>query len=222
MKPQVTLGTISDGRLFDLGDLVKADTDGCKGCNACCQGGGDFITLNPHDVHVISKQLDLTFDELLIGAIACHEDGKIELPHLKMHGDSQKCFLLNDEGRCNIHANRPSICRLFPLGRVYEAGDFKYFLLEDACVKPQLTDILVEDWIGIKNYPENKAFILAWHDLLKALAFRVKFIYDDQTLKGLNAYLRHTFYDMALNDDDDFYKAFFERVPGAKKALGIL
>ena len=222
MKPQVTLGTISDGRLYDLGDRVKADTDGCKNCSACCHGVGDFISLTPFDVHVLSKHLNMTFDELLVDAIECHESGKIEIPHLKMHGDKNKCFFLNESERCDIHGYRPSICRLFPLGRVYEAGDFKYFLLEDACVKPELTDILVEDWIGIKDYPENKAFIMAWHDILSALAFRVKFIYDDHTLKGLNAYLRHTFYDMALEDDVDFYEAFFERVPGAKNVLGIL
>jgi len=222
MKPQVTLGTISDGKLYDIGNLVKANTNGCKDCSACCHGIIDFITLNPYDVHVLSKQLNMTFDELLIDAIMHHEVGKIQLPHLKKHGEAKKCYFLNYEGRCKIHANRPSICRLFPLGRVYESGDFKYFLLEEACVKPDLTNILVEDWIGIIDYPENKAFILAWHDLLKALTFRIKFVYDDQTIKNINAYLRHTFFDMSLNEGDDFYAAFFERLPRAKNVLGII
>ena len=30
------LDEISDGKLYDIEDIVKADTCGCDGCNDCC------------------------------------------------------------------------------------------------------------------------------------------------------------------------------------------
>lgn len=40
MKRNVNLEEISDGRLYDENDMVKAGCDDCKGCSACCRGMG--------------------------------------------------------------------------------------------------------------------------------------------------------------------------------------
>ena len=60
-------------------------------------------------------------------------DGVI-LPNLKMSGQNDACGFLDENGRCSIHAVRPGICRLFPLGRYYENHDFSYFL-QVICIK---------------------------------------------------------------------------------------
>ena len=36
MRREVTLEEISDGRLYDANDMVKADCQDCKGCHDCC------------------------------------------------------------------------------------------------------------------------------------------------------------------------------------------
>lgn len=38
MRREVTLEEISDGRLYDANDMVKADCQDCKGCHDCCTG----------------------------------------------------------------------------------------------------------------------------------------------------------------------------------------
>ena len=43
------LEDISDGRLYDANDMVKAYCDECKGCHACCTGMGSSIILDPLD-----------------------------------------------------------------------------------------------------------------------------------------------------------------------------
>lgn len=219
MDNTVNLYEITDGKFYRIDDLVDADTGGCVNCSACCYGVGDLVVLTPYDVYEISRYLDLSFDELCLDKIELRYHDKIILPHLKMLPGSEKCSFLSDEGWCGIHASRPSICRLFPLGRVYEDGDFKFFLQTNACIKPNLTPIRVADWIGIKNYDENKKFLLAWHQLLKALSFRLKFIRDDQELKNINAYLFDTFFRIS---DTDFYETFYSIMPEAKKILGII
>ncbi|GAU78923.1 YkgJ family cysteine cluster protein [Fusibacter sp. 3D3] len=222
MKTNIILEDISDGKRYDINDLVKANTGGCHGCSACCHNVGDLVTLNPFDAYNISSHLKITFDVLLEDKFELHPHGKLVLPHLKMHKVSERCSFLNQEDRCTIHANRPNICRLFPLGRVYEDDNFKYFLQKDACMKSHLTDVKVMDWIGIDHYNENKAFILSWYKLIKALTFRVKFIHDDQELKVLNTYLLNTFYRMDLDEQQTFYAAYNDRLPEAKDHLGIL
>ena len=55
-------------------------------------------------------------------------DGLI-IPNLRLSGDGESCSFLNAEGRCSIHTFRPGICRLFPLGRIYEENGFKIIVL---------------------------------------------------------------------------------------------
>lgn len=228
MKPEVTisepltLASISDGRLYELKDLVRADAGGCEGCSACCCGVGELVKLTPFDIYEMMRGLGVSFDDLLADHLELRTADKITLPYLKMLGPDERCSFLNDEGRCSIHGYRPNICRLFPLGRVYQEKDFKYFLQVNACVKPKLKMVKVAQWIGIENYEKNKAFLLAWHTCLKALAFRFKFIRDEDELKAANDYLLEAFYRITLKEGEDFYDAFFKSLAEAKDRLGII
>ena len=48
MRREVTLEEISDGRLYEANDMVKADCQDCKGCSDCCQGMGDTAVSYTH------------------------------------------------------------------------------------------------------------------------------------------------------------------------------
>ena len=222
MRTLKTLEGISDGKLYEIEDYVKADTCGCNGCYTCCHQVGDLVELTPFDVYEIVTYVQKSFDELLGNKLALQTNNKMLLPYLKMEGETQQCSFLNESGRCSIHGHRPNICRLFPLGRVYENDDFKYFLQVGTCVMPDLKEIKVKEWIGIANYEENKTFILEWYKLLKALKFRMKFVYDDAELQAMNTYLLDTFYRLEVKEGEDFYTAFFNVLPEAKQRLGII
>ena len=45
MRREQTLEEISDGKLYDSNDMVKADCHDCEGCCDCCQGMGDSVIL---------------------------------------------------------------------------------------------------------------------------------------------------------------------------------
>ena len=66
------------------------------------------------------------FDTLLANYLELNVVDGMVLPNLKMAGEEEACPFLKD-GRCSIHGYRPGICRLFPLGRIYEENGFKYF-----------------------------------------------------------------------------------------------
>lgn len=221
MKSTNILDKISDGKLYDIEDVVKADTCGCNGCNDCCLDVGDLVVLTPFDVYGIVNCLGVTFDDLLGDKIELRQNNKILLPYLKMQ-DNNRCSFLNEKGRCIIHSNRPNICRMFPLGRVYQDNDFKYFLQVGNCPKENLKDVKVGDWIGIENYDENKRFILEWYQLTKALAFRLKFVRDEKEIEEINQILLDSCYRMDINKDENFYSVFAKCLPGIKSKLGII
>ena len=127
MLRECDINEISDGKRYQANDMVKLGCNDCMGCHSCCEGMEDTIVLDPYDIYRLTKNLDLDFTRLMQGRIALHVEEGLILPHLAMDEETGACSFLNEEGRCSIHAHRPGICRLFPLGRIYEDGGFSYF-----------------------------------------------------------------------------------------------
>ena len=222
MRSRNILEEISDGKLYDIEDMVKADTCGCDGCSDCCRDVGDLVVLTPFDVYEIVNYLGVRFDELLGEKIELRKKNKILLPYLKMQAKNKYCSFLDREGRCTIHSKRPNICRLFPLGRVYKDNDFRYFLQVGNCPKEDLKDVKVSNWLGIENYDENKRFILEWHNFIKALTFRLKFVRDEKEIEEINQILLDNCYRINIKKDENFYSAFLKYLPEIKNRLGII
>ncbi len=169
MIREVSFNEISDGRTYTENDMVKVDTAGCVGCHKCCTGMGSSIVLDPYDVWRLKTGLGKSFQELLNeGELELNMVDGLILPNLKMNED-ERCTFLNEEGRCYIHKIRPGICRIFPLGRIYENGDYKYFLQKDQCIKENRAKIKLKKWIDIANISENHRFINAWHSFIKTV-----------------------------------------------------
>ena len=62
MKRHVDMADISDGKLYDSNDMVKA---GCSGCGGCCKGMGQSIVLDPLDIQRMTLGTGLSFEMLL-------------------------------------------------------------------------------------------------------------------------------------------------------------
>ena len=157
MKRNVSLEEISDGKLYTSNDMVKADCGDCEGCSACCHGMGESIVLDPLDIYRLTTNLEMTFEQLLSQYVELNVVDGIILPNLKMAGSNEACGFLDRNGRCSIHAHRPGICRLFPLGRYYEDGGFQYFLQTHECKKENRTKVKVKKWIDTPNVALYKA-----------------------------------------------------------------
>lgn len=212
MKRNVTLAEISDGRLYGSNDMVKADCHGCVGCSDCCRGMGNSVILDPLDMYRLEKGLGKGFPVLL-------REDRIELnvvdgcilPNLKMAGQEEACVFLNDQGRCGIHEFRPGICRLFPLGRYYENGDFKYMLQIHECPAGNRTKVKVSKWIDTPQQEKNHAFICQWHSLLNEVESAVGSCEDEESAKQINMALLRIFYLTEYEVERDFYEQFQER-----------
>ena len=212
MKRNVSLADISDGRLYKSNDMVKADCHGCRGCYKCCTGMGNSVILDPYDVFRLQQGLGKTLSGLLAeGRAELNVVDGVILPNLRMAGLEERCVFLNTEGRCSIHGVRPGICRLFPLGRYYEDGDFRYFLQVNECAASGRSKVKVSKWIDTPEQGRNHDFLCKWHSLLNGLEEAVAGREDSDRAKQLN---------LVGATEEDFYGQFEGRLEGFTDAPG--
>lgn len=221
MKRRVDMSEISDGNLYELNDLVKVQCNDCKGCSACCRNMGQSIVLDPLDIYRLTTGLHVTFEQMLSDTIELNVIDGVILPNLKMNEKTNACAFLNEEGRCKVHAMRPGICRLFPLGRYYEHHDFKYFLQIHECKYPNKTKVKVKKWIDTQDLEQNHNFILNWHDFINDLQERFSGM-DEEKIKKTDLFVLQHFFIERYLENEDFYTQFENRLAKAKTVIEIL
>lgn len=243
---EVNLQDISDGKLYSLNDMVKVGCHDCAGCSECCQDMGQSILLDPYDVFRLTKNLGVTFQQLMEKNVELHVEDGLILPNLKMVEPTStmtgndtistmaekdttsaiktalpSCSFLNPEGRCSIHQFRPGICRLFPLGRSYEEDKLKYFLLTDACPIPNKTKMKVGKWLEMPQLVSYEKFLVTWHNFVKGMrSLLEEHGADESYTKMLTVKFLEIFY-LKPYETEDFYGEFQGRLETAKVLTGL-
>ena len=219
MNRQCALEDISDGRLYTENDMVKVDTGGCKGCTIiCCQGMDKTIILDPYDVHRLCLNLHSSFEQLLNGKIEINIVDGLMLPNIKMVQDTNACSFLSADNRCAIHQARPSVCRLFPLGRFWEDEEhFKYIVQKGQCHKSNLTKIKVKKWIEADNSDNYKNFLIDWHKYVRKMQKKIADIvsqpnFDSVAVKECCKSTLQNFYMICYDSDEKFYQEFQKKI----------
>lgn len=216
MKRQVSLEEISDGKLYGPNDMVKADCGGCAGCSSCCHGMGKSVILDPFDIFQLTENLKCSFEQLLEKKLELNIVDRIILPNLKMDGQEECCPFLDEKERCSIHPFRPSVCRLFPLGRYYEENGFRYFLQIHECKKENRAKIKVKKWIDMPDMKEHEAFVMKWHKFLKEMEEQIENSKDENLMKNIDLSILKIFYIRPYEKGYDFFRQFEERLREAR------
>lgn len=222
MRREVSMEEISDGKLYTANDLVKADCNDCRGCSACCQKMGQSIVLDPLDIYRLTFGLRQKFEELLADKLELNVVEGIILPNLQMSGTEEKCAFLNAEGRCSVHAIRPGICRLFPLGRYYDGKSFQYFLQIHECKKENRTKVKVKKWIDTPDLKKNEKYISDWHYFLTDMQKTLATLQNDEKVKKINMLILQTFFLEPYHQKEDFYVQFYDRLEKLKTSFQLL
>lgn len=79
----------------------------CHACSRCCRD--KTIQVNPYELARLSRGLGLPVAEV----VERYTDAGV---HLRQREDGS-CVFLGAAG-CSVHADRPLVCRLYPLGRI--------------------------------------------------------------------------------------------------------
>lgn len=212
------LHEISDGKIYTLHDMVRA-AGGCAGCHACCEKMGTSIILDPLDIFLLTKNRDMTLDQMIDESIELNVSEGLILPNLKMAGEKECCAFLKEDGRCRIHPFRPGLCRVFPLGRMYDEDRLDYFLQKDACRREGRSKTKVSKWLDMPELRKNQQFLTDWHRLKKELEAAVLEMKEETAVRTLNLFVLKTFYLTPYDRTKDFYQQFYERLTQTKKVL---
>ncbi len=212
MKREIDIKEISDGKLYDLNDMVKADCKDCEGCSACCKGMGNSIVLDPLDVFRLTKGLNCTFEALIQNQAELNVVDGIVLPSIRMGEEGEACGFLDPQGRCSIHSFRPGICRLFPLGRIYTEEGIRYFLQIYECAKKNRTKVKVRSFMDNPDGKRYDKFIADWHDFLKKAENEMEKHNDPNFTRELSMNVLKMFYLTPYEKEQDFYDQFGKRL----------
>ncbi len=214
MKRNVSMEEISDGKLYSSNDLVRADCGGCVGCSECCRNMTDTIILDPYDIFQLEKYLSCTPEALLQKSLELQAVDGMILPRLKSISGKKACVFLDDKGRCSIHEARPGFCRLFPLGRYYENGSFRYFLQTHECAKQNRSKVKIKKWLGIPDLQQYETFIADWHYFLLELQENIenKREAEPEYEQEINTFMLQIFYLTPYNTNENFYDQFYPRL----------
>ena len=219
MERNWDLSEMTDGKLYTENDLARIGCNDCEGCSKCCHNMGESIVLDPYDIYQFAKA-GITMEELMSRAVELNVADGVILPNLKMQEDGGKCYFLDENGRCSVHSNRPGICRLFPLGRIYDDNDFKYFNQIYECPKKNKTKVRIDKWLGIDNINKYHEYIVIWHYFLKDIQHILEGMQDEKQIKTTTMYLVKLFYLMPYEVNDDFYTQFTQRINKVKEVIG--
>lgn len=224
MYREESLNEISDGKLYTENDIVRCDTGSCLGCRqVCCIGMGNTIVLDPLDVHRILAATGNNFEQLLKDRIEINMVDMLLLPNLKM-GEGDACTFLDENKRCSIHQSRPSVCRLFPLGRYWEdETHYKYILQKGQCHKDNLVKTKVKKWFVVDEPLKYNEYVVLWHSFIKKVMAAFMQLDSSQAEaqhRVLCMYILKTFY-ITEYSEGRFYDEFKSRIKKAYNDLGV-
>ena len=167
MQHKVNLEEISDGNLYTKNDMVRIGCDSCGKDASCCRFAEDTITLDPYDIYQLHHATGLNFEALYSKQlIALSPVDGLLLPHLNFSKSSNSCPFLLENGRCSIHANRPGLCRLFPLARLIEADTVRYLIQIHECPCSVTPKTKIKNWLELPDIEHYEAYIIKWNKIL--------------------------------------------------------
>ena len=208
MLRNIDISDISDGKKYSINDMARVGCSDCSGCSKCCSDMGDFIILDPYDAVRLCEGTGRNIGELLQNIIELTVVDGVVLPGLNVRDG--KCHFLDCDGRCSVHEFRPSICRMFPLGRIFENGTHYFFLQKYECPAPNKTKVQIKKWLGEKDISFHEKFTDLWHYFLKDTQ-EIIAKSDDETAKRISLTILNEFY-LKPYSDRNFLGQVCERI----------
>lgn len=159
---------MSDADIDNLETLGLDDTFNfqCRACGKCCKNRNDIL-LTAYDVFKIAKSLGRTPEEIIERYCEVYEGHTSHFPIVRLlpvPPDNSCPFLRNK--KCSVHDKKPTVCRVYPLARIYESdGRSKYYLNGSYC-KHEPRPVTVREWIGDVATDESEDAGRLWRDIL--------------------------------------------------------
>ena len=200
-------------------DTFKFD---CKICGDCCRNRQEPIMLTGYDVFRLSRALKLKPIEFIKRHTEWYVGANSHLPVviLNTKNDGSCTFLRKAKrklqgdksiGKCKVHDDKPIVCAIYPLGRMFIAGEeenFGYFQQPLSCGLKSGKEHTLKEWLEkFRVYEWDEASIL-WAKTIARCAMTMKDIKQDSALfEQLITVLLNVFY-VAYDIEKDYLEQF--------------
>jgi len=194
----------------------------CRECGKCCKSREDIL-LTGRDLFNIAKCLKITIPQAI--EIYCEvyigSSSRVPIIRLLPKGSNKVCPLLNN-GKCLVHTSKPTICGLFPIGRVSTGAVIEegiksgekmhlHYILNPIDCGGRRKKQTVRQWLEAFNIPVDDEFYGLWTQTTTYLSEMFRKFEDGQTtekaLSALwNAVIEALYVD--YNTDKDFFEQF--------------
>ena len=188
IRKQIEQGMSPEELEKNLLDLDSEFRFKCRRCGKCCKNQ-DTILFNTRDIYNIAKKLGKTTRQVIEECAEVYIGNSSRLPmvHMVPIGPQRRCPLLLDDGRCSVHDCKPTVCALYPLGRVAifdgvkdadaeitkENIRVKYIINDYTCGSAKKHNT-VRSWLAQFQIPEEDEFFLRWNEVLVNLCAAVR------------------------------------------------
>ncbi len=208
----------------------------CRRCGKCCIHQ-DMIIFNARDIFNIAKKKGMTMQQVVEAYTEVYigRNSRIPIIHLLSNGPKGACPLL-ENGRCSVHDCKPTVCALFPLGRVAlnskdgqplkegETPEVKYILNDHSCGSAKKVNT-VRSWLAKFGIPEQDEFYLLWNKVLMSLAPAVMKLEEEKVSEPVLEMLWGAIYEtlyLHYDTSQEFmpqFQAVADKLLGLSKAI---
>ena len=192
----------------------------CNECGQCCKNREDIL-LSPYDLYRIAGLLGLepglVIQDYCIWYIG--QTSKLPVVAVNMKGPEKVCPFL-EGSKCRIHAAKPTVCALFPLGRAGCEEGIRY-IVQDTKYGTRDEEHTVREWLAEFNLEDSEAWFDEWQKALVPLTLRMRTIASSVSEKSLDMVAQGLLVALYVHYErgGDFMEQFRENV---RKIDGLL
>lgn len=173
----------------------------CDQCGNCCKNRVDIL-LSPFDLCRMAQALENSIPDVLVKYVDIYigDTSKVPLVSLKMREDNGKCPFLDENNRCGIHANKPVVCALFPLGRCASRGEENtdiFYILQPTDCGDKTESHTPREWLGKFDLEESEQWFSIWQDIVMEISEHTKVLFPKMpgiSGIGLQSYIAQILY----------------------------
>lgn len=175
----------------------------CKACGKCCKNREDVL-LTPYDLFRIARYLERTPSEIVGKYCETYAGPDSHLPvvRIKPVPPDNSCPFLRGK-KCIVHQDKPMVCAVYPLARVYQKGEKTPFYVLQPGTPCGGTDrtVTVRQWMGRLCSEESEQVGAIWGEVTTLFVQSLHSRWDKMTDEQKESLSSSLFVFLYLNYD---------------------
>lgn len=197
----------------------------CTECGKCCKNREDIL-LSPFDLNRMARYLGIEMGQVIQDYCIWYAGQSSMLPvvTMRMQGPEKRCPFLKGK-KCGIHAAKPTVCALFPLGRISsENDDHVHYMMQKVNCGADNEKHTVREWLAGYGLEDSEQWFLEWQKVLLPLTKRMHILMSGFSEEFVASVVEGLLVALYVNYDpkQDFLEQFRKNADKANQFLDMI